>query len=479
VLGAKFMNLLLVGLELSPISVRSGAAESLLALSKSLRLLDHEVTIVIPYFESVSSSGLLAARRISPLPCKAGSARVYESTLPSGAKLVLLEVGGEPYAQDAFTREGSERTTLEFAEAVVRLVLERLNQGQGPDLVHAIGDRAGLVLPLLRFEDAAIGRAVSLLLPYEPGELSAELLAEWKLEAEPQKDSRSRLACVLGAAETVICPSRFVRDAFLGPLGPRSSVLRLEERGLVHIVPEGLDVGVYNPASDPALPFRYTPHDRSGKARSRSKYIQEHRLTQGAESPLVAVDLVRASSSDVKRALDEVPGLVRQGVLAVLCVRREHQAEATEAASAFADRVAVEVEPGPARARWALGAADFWLPLGGDDGSGRRLLEAARYGAVPLVESAGPLAERAVPVDAELYSGTALVYDPSESLTEAAGRAIAAYRRPAFSSWVGRVMAQDFAWDRAARRHLQLYRQMLRGGVSSRSELGAAEASAL
>src|SRR5690606_26034248 len=144
------------------------------------------------------------------------------------------------------------------------------------------GDRAGLVLPLLRFEDAAIGRPVSLLLPYEPGELSAELLAEWKLEAEPQKDSRSRLACVLGAAETVICPSRFVRDAFLGPLGPRSSVLRLEERGLVHIVPEGLDVGVYNPASDPALPFRYTPHDRSGK-RSEERRVGKEGGTRGRQ----------------------------------------------------------------------------------------------------------------------------------------------------------------------------------------------------
>src|SRR5690606_15287865 len=168
------------------------------------------------------------------------------------------------------------------------------------------GDRAGLVLPLLRFEDAAIGRPVSLLLPYEPGELSAELLAEWKLEAEPQKGVRSRLACVLDAAETVICPSRFVRDAYLGPLGPRSSVLRLEERGLVHIVPEGLDVGVYNPASDPALPCRYTPHDRSGKARSRARYIEEHRLSQGAETPLVLVDLIRASGSEVTRVLDEV-----------------------------------------------------------------------------------------------------------------------------------------------------------------------------
>lgn len=461
------MNLFLVGLELSPIATRSSAADSLLALSKSLRLLDHEVTIVMPYFESFASSGMMAARRISPLSTRAGSARVYESTLPSGAKLVLLELAGQPYEGDAFAPGSTPTTALGFADAVVRLVLERVQHGQSPDLVHAFGARAGLVLPLLRFEDAAIGRMLSLSAPYENVELSPDLLSEWKLEGERSRAARSLVEIALDAAECVASPTRHVQDSFLEPLATRSSVLRLRERGLVHVVPEGIDVGNFNPSSDPALPFRYTPHDRRGKGRSRARFIEERKLSQGEERPLVVLDLMKASSEMITRALDAVPGLVRQGVLSVLRVAPEVEPQAKEIASQFAERVCVDAEPGPARRRLLLGSADFWIFLGTDDGTGRAVSEAQRYGAIPVVETSSAFAERIISVDADLYSGNALVFAEGEGLVELSGRVIACYRTGAFGAWIGRVMAQDFAWDRAARRHLQLYRQLLRGSSSA------------
>lgn len=466
VLGRGAMNLFLVGLELSPIVVRSSAAETLLALSKSLRLLDHEVTIVMPYFESFSSSGILAARRISPLPCQAGSARVYESTLPSGTKLVLLELAGQPYDNEAFAVDASPEKALGFADAVVRLVLERVQHGQGPDVVHALGARAGLVLPLLRFEDAAIGRMLSLFAPHEAAELSPELLSEWKLETERTRAPRALVEIVLDAAESVVSPTRSVQDLFIEPLAARSSVLRLKERGLVHVVLEGIDLGHYNPSSDPALPYRYTPHDRRGKGRSRARFLEERKLNQGEERPLVVVDLMKAASEVVLRALDAVPGLVRQGFLSVLRVAPEFEPQAADVARHFPERVCVDAEAGPARRRLLLGAADFWLFLGKDDGSGRAVSEAQRYGAIPVVGAESAFAERVISVDADLYSGNALVFG-EEDLVELSGRIIACYRNSGFGAWTGRVMAQDFAWDRAARRHLQLYRQLLQGTSSA------------
>lgn len=472
------MNLFLVGTELSPIAARSSAAESLLALSKSLRLLDHEVTIVMPYFEGFASSGIMAARRISPLPCQAGSARVYESTLPSGAKLVLLEVGGQPFDAEAFALEGSAERALGFADAVVRLVLERIQQGQAPDLVHALGARAGLVLPLLRFEDAAIGRMLSLFAPYDAAEISSELASEFKLEGERSSGPRALVELALDAAEAVVFPSRHVQDLFLQPLASRSSVHRLKERGLGHVVQEGIDLGQYNPSSDPALPFRYTPHDRRGKGRCRARFIEENKLGQGEQRPLVVVDIQRAPDEVSSLALDAVPGLVRQGLLSVLRVSGELKERAEELARQFPERVSVDAETGPARRRLLLGAADFWLFLGADDGSGRAVSEAQRYGAIPAVEASTVFAERVISVDSDLYSGNAIVFS-TEGLVELSGRIISSYRSPAFGAWVGRVMAQDFAWDRAARRHLQLYRQLLRGSSTARGTIETADVSAL
>jgi starch synthase len=92
-------------------------------------------------------------------------------------------------------------------------------------------------------------------------------------------------------------------------------------------------------------------------------------------------------------------------------------------------------------------------------------LQAARYGAVPVAFAADAARDVIVDADAELETGTGFLFD---SLTQRGilgglGRAVSAYRRANFLKLLSRVMRQDLAWDRPARRYLQIYRQAAGG----------------
>jgi len=90
-------------------------------------------------------------------------------------------------------------------------------------------------------------------------------------------------------------------------------------------------------------------------------------------------------------------------------------------------------------------------------------LFAQRYGAVPIAYASGALVDAIVDADAELETGTGFLFDSlePEALLGGLSRAFSAYGNPKFSRLRRRVMRLDLAWDRPARRYVQLYRKLV------------------
>ena len=61
------MNILLAALEFAPFVQLSSAADSVANLAKALRLLGHDVSVVVPRVPAYEEAGLMAARRLTPL----------------------------------------------------------------------------------------------------------------------------------------------------------------------------------------------------------------------------------------------------------------------------------------------------------------------------------------------------------------------------------------------------------------------------
>ncbi len=113
--------------------------------------------------------------------------------------------------------------------------------------------------------------------------------------------------------------------------------------------------------------------------------------------------------------------------------------------------------------RQLYAGADLALVLSAGGPGGNRQLFAQRYGAVPIAFASGGLVDAIVDADVELETGTGFLFDAldAEALLSALSRAFSAYGNPAFARLRRRVMRLDVAWDRPARRYVQLYRKLL------------------
>src|SRR3954470_22546527 len=90
------MDILLALAELAPYVRETEIADSAAALVKALRQLGHKVTVAAPRAPGFEASGLLAARRLTPLTLPGGrDVNVLDAQLPSGAELVLFDLPGQ------------------------------------------------------------------------------------------------------------------------------------------------------------------------------------------------------------------------------------------------------------------------------------------------------------------------------------------------------------------------------------------------
>src|SRR6185295_9302724 len=86
------MDILMVAAELSPYVRQTDAADAIAALSKSLRQLGHDVTLALPRHPGFEAGGLLAARRLTPLPLPGGGeVTVLDGQLSTGVRVVLFD----------------------------------------------------------------------------------------------------------------------------------------------------------------------------------------------------------------------------------------------------------------------------------------------------------------------------------------------------------------------------------------------------
>lgn len=461
------MNILLVALGLGPFVQRPENAQFVTGLSKALCQLGHEVTIMVPYLPAYANAGLLLGRRLSAVPLKNGQkALVYDVSLASGANLVLVR-GETDFDPDQPLGVQAGPLGI-FALAVAELVAFNEQADEPFEVVHAHGASAGLcLLHLSSTGGGGTTRVLSVHDAAESGDFATTELDVLGIPGERQGahyfgsgDGLCLLKGLLPEADAVIAPSDAYSRALQAP--ERHGALARAFRAVSPLgVLCGVDLAVFNPSTDAALTCRYDAPDPSNKARNKSALLSELRLEFELGRPLLFVEDVPQGDGAFQTVLSALPGIVRNGVTLVLALPGPLASEFAQVAEALADRVRVVPIPDAAKRRRFLAAADFYLSVRRHDPFGQELLQAARYGAIPIAYLTDAVADIVVDCDAELKTGTGLLYETmtQRSLVAVSGRAFAAYQDAAYLTLLRRVMRQDFAWDRSARRHVQIYRQ--------------------
>jgi starch synthase len=478
------MDILFAATELAPMVKVGGLADVVAALSKALRLLGHKVTIVLPRYPALEASGLLLARRLTPMVVDGdGGAKLevtlYDGRLGSGVDLLLLDVPdlydrAGVYGEDGVDYPDNARRFGAFSRAVVEIVRQRARAGTPFDVVHAHDWPTAMVPYLLR--ERPVDRTRSVLTIHNlshQGLFPVAALADFGLgPAHFTPDHLEFYGQVnllkggLIAADAVTTVSTtYAREILTPELGERlDGVLRARKDKVLGIV-NGIDYAVWNPMTDPALAARYDAEDAANKGRCKSALLNELGLGLAPERPLVLSigRVVHQKGSDLLAAA--LPKILKGDVSVVvagtgdpaLCAKLEAAVGKSRDRSVYLGQVS---EPLSHR---LLGAADVVVIPSRYEPCGLVQLYAQRYGALPVACATGGLVDTIVDCDAPLETGTGFLFDKptATALLGAAQRAAAAFTSPRWGALRRRVMRLDLGWDRPARRYAHVYRAIL------------------
>lgn len=468
----------MVTAELGPQARATVVGDSIAALAKALKQLGHTVSVALPRYESHEASGLMLARRLTPLVIEPGlEVTVLDGQLASGVSLVLFDApafaGDRPIFGNPDSVEGQAdgaRFAL-LARAAEALVQERRALNKPPDVVH-LHDWPAAAMAALPKIDGSPPRVLTVHdarreRTFDPKTLG--LLGAAAYEERALVDGGTsflRLGLTHADALTTVS-SGYAAELQSGELGPLLQQRAMPLAGVL----DGLDYAIYNPATDAALEARYDAEDSSNKARSKTALLRALELELALERPLFVVLTKGAAAGALDALLAALPRLLDQDVAVVLA---GHQSDAERAAlerlrHEYAGDFAVATHAEEPELRRLVAAGDFVMTLRRAVPCAYEELAAQRYGAFPIAHASGGVPDVVVDADAELETGTGFTYAEfsEEALLGAFRRALAAYTNPDFGSLRRRLLRRDVSWDRAARRYAQIYRQARgEGGVA-------------
>jgi starch synthase len=469
------MNILLIAAQFAPYVAQRPSAESVAQLAKALRLLEHTVTVLLPKTDDYQAAGLILARRLSPLvaPSRESNdpvevAHVYDVTLTNGVRLGLLDLLGRSPPESLEPSDAASRATWlsQWAQAVGAYVTAQIAQGTPFDVVHAHDCEIGLAL--LSVKEGGLPKVLSVHDADETGSFPREMAGIFGLTEEwlsshdvGSGEEISLLKGLLSQADAVIVPSESYGKKLQAP-EHRGGLARAFQAADVIGIVEGVDQAVFNPATDSTLSCRYDAARWESKGRNRAAVLDRLGLSFDPARPIVFCEWDAMGDCAWSTLLGALPSLLRNEMALVVAGGPAPSGEITEA---FTDQFRYVPGLEPAQRRGLLAASDFYLSVARKDPTGRRLMQASRYGSVPIAYLTDAVADVLVDCDGELATGTGIVFESmtQRALQTALARALRAYNRPNFHSMVARVMRRDLAWDRAARRHAQVYSQLAHG----------------
>jgi starch synthase len=483
VIPARPLRILMVTAELAPLAKTGGLADMVAGLARWLASRGHDVRILLPAYRD--QLGWPAATPVGGV--QAGPVRLA-GTHP-GFSLELLDApAGGPrtylvdappfYAGGALYGHGDDdaRRFALLAHAALALCPA---SGFQPDVFHCHDWHAGLLPLLLQGPPGQpLRQARSLLtihnIGYQgsfPRSLAGDCGLDAVASALAQAGGDPLLLNFLRAGIARADALSTVSPTHAAELGTPEygmgldGLLRTRESVLTGIL-NGVDYALWDPASDPLIPARYSADDPSGKHRCREALLAEYGIELPDGAPLVGMVSRLARQKGIELVLDALPPLLRSGQASAV-ILGDGEPGYCEAL----DRLAGEL-PGQLRflrahdeqlAHRVFAASDLFLVPSLYEPCGLTQMYALRYGAIPVVRATGGLRDTITHFNPADGSGNGSVFMDADSngLHWGIRQALDWYRDDRLRRQVmANGMQADFSWDRQGPHYEALYRDL-------------------
>ncbi|MFT4171945.1 MAG: glycogen synthase GlgA [Rhodocyclaceae bacterium] len=468
--------------ECAPWVKTGGLGDVAAALPEALRVLGHDVRLLMPGYPWVMALAK-GARRVASIPARFGlpDAVLRQSRLPNNVPVWLIDCPplydrkGGPYLDphgadfaDNYLRFG----LLSYVAAL--LSCDDTPLSWKPQVLHCHDWTTGLApayLKLLGMPAPAatlttihnlafqglfdMSHADVLGLP--PHSLQVEGVEFWG------RLSFMKAGLYYSDRITTVSPT-YAQEIQDEPLGfGLQGLLSTRHDQLLGIL-NGIDTREWNASADPALPAPYDEDNLAAKAHSRRALRAKFGLTQDDGSLLIGMVARLTGQKGIDLVLDAMDAILAQPVQLVVLGSGDRAFEDAfrTLASRYPQRVAAVIGFDEGLAHLIEAGADAFLMPSRFEPCGLNQMYSQRYGTPPIVHATGGLADSVV--DERMGAdATGFVFTEASAaaLTDAVARAVALHGDGARWTQLQRAgMTRDFSWTASAARYAALYAHM-------------------
>ncbi len=475
------MRVLHVASECYPWVKTGGLADVMGALPQAQQQLGADVRLLLPAFAPLRAALRDAVGINAPLMTPAGEVRIFQGYL-NDLKVYLLEAphlfdrAGSPYAdsrQQPFSDNHLRFAALSYVAAKLASGLDYFWR---PDVVHAHDWHTGLV-PAYLVAQGASARSVFTIhnLAY-PGRFNRGIFADLWLPShfndfqgvEFYGDVSLIKAGIFYADQvTTVSPSyaQEITQAGAGE-GLEGLLSTRRDQGRLQGILNGVDLSVWNPATDGYLPHTYSARQFAGKARCKQALQVQLGLTEDKKAPLFIVISRLVEQKGLHLLLGCLPYFLETSAAqwVILGSGEAWQEHAFgDLASQHPDKMKTIIGYDEHLSHQLMGAGNVVVIPSYFEPCGLTQLYGLKYGLLPLVRAVGGLADTVSDfsqLDQDKPTGYGFTFDAfaEQALHDSILRALALWEEPLLWKKIAqRNMGQDFSWQVAAHNYLSLY----------------------
>ncbi len=482
------MRVLFVTSECFPLVKTGGLADVSAALPLALTQHSVDVRILLPGYPAVIDGleGRRVVRTLSDLP-GGFSGRLLMGRLANGVTAYAIELAelfdrpGNPYLAPG----GGDWADNHLRFAVLGWVAADFVQAPSshhwrPDILHGHDWQAGLMPAYVAFQGGRRPGTVMTIhnIAYQ-GQFSPDTLSALRLPARSFQVEGVEYYGGIGFLKaglyyadrlTTVSPT-YAREIQSAGYGCGLEGLLAHRTDQLDGILNGVDYGIWNPASDPHLVSRYGPDQVEAKAANKAALQAEFGLEPKQEAPLFALVSRLTWHKGADLLLEALPALFARGGQLVVLGTGDKNLEAglLRIAGRYPQAAGVHIGYDEALAHRIQAGADVLMVPSRAEPCGLTQLYALRYGTLPLVRRTGGLEDTVIDATpAALADGcaTGFAFDEpsSAALTWTLRRAIDLFHHPERWRRLQRhAMTRDFGWAASAQAYAELY-QKLRPG---------------
>ncbi|MDB6169122.1 MAG: glycogen/starch synthase, ADP-glucose type [Verrucomicrobia bacterium] len=241
-------------------------------------------------------------------------------------------------------------------------------------------------------------------------------------------------------------------------------VVQTREDDIVGFV-NGVDMAVWNPATDELLPARYSMANLAGKQACRGELARQCGFGSQFKGPVFGVVCRFAEQKGLELLLANRGFFITQECrLVVLGSGEKRYVDALRELSAQApSKVFLSVKLDEKMSHLIEAGSDFFVMPSLFEPCGLNQMYSQIYGTVPIVSRVGGLIDTVVDIDESPETGTGIMCAPTtEGIGEGLHRALKLYAdKPRLAAVQRRGMSRDFSWRAAAEGYERLYQESL------------------